>query len=280
MAHIIKNGISVQGYSYLLLKKDKFEFYNAATREVEYDGPIMMFLLFQKTDPSTIVGLDSILEQIKNAKLGNHANDVDAMLTSIEGLYKILRDNHRAPENFRRLILDALATGPNHYFNKFIQRIEDDVESGILANANIAPDALITAARTKYNNMDQKGIWNKVDPRDAQIMALTKMVEIMKRNKKPSVHGNGGTVLSVNAKYAWKNKTTNNDFIDGLARWRIKNVGPSKVSYSKTYYWFPHHVKEGKWSGMYILHRPDQHKGKRAKKDAAPAAAPAKDSSQ
>ena len=77
----------------------------------------MMFLLFQKTDLSTIVGLDSILKQIDNAKLGKHANDVYAMLTAIEGLYKILRDNHRAPENFRCLILNTLATGTNHYFN-------------------------------------------------------------------------------------------------------------------------------------------------------------------
>ena len=208
VAHIIKNGLSVQGYSNLLLKKDKFAFYNAATREVEYDGQIMMFLLFQKTDPSTILGLDSILKQIENAKLDNHANNVDAMLTDIEGLYKILSDNHRARENFRRLILDALATGPNHYFNEFIQRIEDDTKLGIGENANIAPDALVTAARTKYNNMDQKGIWNKVYPRDAQIMALTTMVETMKGNKKPSVHGNGGKYLSVNAQDSWQKKNS------------------------------------------------------------------------
>ena len=31
--------------------------------------------------------------------------------------------------------------------------------------------------------MDQKGIWKKVEPRDAQFMALTKMVDTMKRNK-------------------------------------------------------------------------------------------------
>ena len=31
LAHIIKNGLSVQGYSDLLLKKDKVAFYNAAT---------------------------------------------------------------------------------------------------------------------------------------------------------------------------------------------------------------------------------------------------------
>ena len=68
------------------LKKDKFAFYNTATGEVKYDGPSMIFLLFQKTDPSTIVRLDSILKQIENAKLGKHANDVDGMLTAIEGL--------------------------------------------------------------------------------------------------------------------------------------------------------------------------------------------------
>ena len=128
--------------------------------------------------------------------------------------------------------------------------------------------------------MDQKGIWNKVDPRDAQIMALTTMVETMKGNKKPSVHGNGGTVLSVNAQDAWQNKTTNNDFINGLAHWQTKNVGTSKIFDDKTYYWRPHHVKEGKWNGMYVLHLPEEHKGKRAKTDAAPTAAPVKDSSQ
>ena len=146
--------------------------------------------------------------------------------------------------------------------------------------ANIAPDALITAACTKYNDMEQKGFWNKVDPSDAQIMALTTISETIKGNKNPSVHGNGGTVLSVNAQDAWQKKTINNDFIDGLSCWRIKNVGPSKVFDSKTYYWFPNHVKEGKWNGMYVIYRPDKHKGKRAKTDAAPTAAQSKDSSQ
>ena len=79
-----------------------------------------------------------------------------------------------------------------------------------------------------------------------------------------------------------KKKTANNDFIDGLVCWRIKNVGPFKDFESKTYYWCPHHVKEGKWNRMYVLHlhRPDQHKGKRMKTDAAPIVAPAKDSLQ
>ena len=60
VAHIIKNGLSVQGYSELLLKKDKFAFYNAATGEVKYDGPSMIFLLFQKTESSPTIVLGSV----------------------------------------------------------------------------------------------------------------------------------------------------------------------------------------------------------------------------
>ena len=48
VAHIIKNGLSVQGYSELLLKKEKFKFYNADTGEVGYDIPSMMFLFFRR----------------------------------------------------------------------------------------------------------------------------------------------------------------------------------------------------------------------------------------
>ena len=54
----------MQGHFNLLLEKGKFAFYIAATGEVEQEGPIMVFLLFQKMNPSTIVGLDSILKQI------------------------------------------------------------------------------------------------------------------------------------------------------------------------------------------------------------------------
>ena len=136
----------------------------------------MMFLVFQKMDPSTIVGLDSILEQIKNADNQSYRRDANS--------HREFRDNHRAPENYHRLLLGALATGPNHYFNKFIQRIKDDVEYGIGANTRIlSTESLITADRTKYNNMEQKAIWNKVDPRDAQIMALATMTKTMKGNQ-------------------------------------------------------------------------------------------------
>ena len=260
VSQIIKNGLSNMGYNDLLLQAEKFSFHGA-DGEVAYDGSTMLFLIFQKIDPSTVVGLDSVLAKLERAKLGDHSNNVDTMLQMMENLHKTLKENGRPPENYRRLLLDALATGPNDTFNKFIQRIEDDVESGIGSHSVITPDALITAARTKFNNMDSKDLWDKVDPRDARIMALATIVENLQKGTRGAA--TGGTALAVDANQAWKSKTTDDEYIDGLPRWRIKNVGPSKELGGKTYYWCPHHVKPGKWDGMYVLHRPEQHKGRR-----------------
>ena len=54
--------------------------------------------------------------------------------------------------------------------------------------------------------------WNKVDPRDAQIIALTTIMENMKSKS-------GGKVLVTKAD-AYKEKTANDEFINGLERWR------------------------------------------------------------
>ena len=95
------------------------------------------------------------------------------MIAIMEGHYKNLRENGRPPEHLCRLVLDALSIGPNYLFDDFVWRIIDNVDSGINSNANITPDSLIIACRTKYNNMVEKKDWHNVYPRDAQILALT-----------------------------------------------------------------------------------------------------------
>ena len=172
VAKIIENGLTPSGFEDLLMKKHLFEFRNATTGEIEFDGPTMLYLVYEKIDPDTIVGLDSIEDKLESSKLGDHGNDVDAMLTAMEALYKTLKDNGRPPRKYRKLLLDALITGPNSSFNAFVQRIIDDIESGIGAMASVTADDVIVASRTRYNNMLTKDLWKKVDPRDAQIMAL------------------------------------------------------------------------------------------------------------
>ena len=41
--------------------------------------------------------------------------------------------------------------------------------------------------------------------------------------------------------------------------WRIVKEGPTKVVDGKTWYWCPHHKREGLYDGMYVTHPPDKH---------------------
>ena len=149
------------------------------------------------------------------------------MLIIMEGHYKNLRKNGGPPENFWCLVLDALSTEPKYLFNNFVWKITYDVESGIGLNANITSDSLITTWRTKYNNMVEKKDWHKVNPRDAQILALTTIMENMKSKS-------GGTVLVTKAD-TYKEKTTNDEFINGLEIWLNLKTDKTKVVKGHTY---------------------------------------------
>ena len=88
-----------------------------------------------KTDPSTVIGINPVLKKLETTKIGDHSNCVNTMLTIMKGHYKNLCVNGRPPEHFRRLVLDALSTGPNYLFNNVVRRIADDIEYGIGSNA-------------------------------------------------------------------------------------------------------------------------------------------------
>ena len=69
----------------------------------------------------------------------------------------------------------------------------DDVESGTGSNRRIQPHAIVAAARAKFNNMKFNGDWSKVDPRDAQILALTTQVNELKTSGSMALV-TGGTI--------------------------------------------------------------------------------------
>ena len=247
---IIKNGISSSGYGDLLLQKDKFAFQDNATGQLKLDGPTMVFLIFQKIDPNTVVGMDSVLKRMENVKLGDFSNDVDQMLSEMETSYRILQDNNRPPENYRRLLLDALITGPNHVFNEWIQRITDDIEAGFGTNVNVPADKLIIASRTKYNNMVEKKEWSRVDPRDAQIMALSTKLEALTKTGKRE-----GTALATTG-----DGKDGGEFVSGLPKWRTVKDGAKKTMDGTQYWWCDKHVhKDGLWNGLYVRHPPEKH---------------------
>ena len=256
VAKLCENCLSSSGYNDLMLQKDKFSYLDSTTGQVKYDGPTMIFLIYQTIDPNTIVGLDNILKKLERAKLGDYNNDVAAMLKDMQTWRLILKENNCDPENYRRMLLDALTTGPNHTYNGFITRIVDDVESGIGANANITADNLIVAAKARYNNMDDKSEWTSVDPRDSQILALaTQLNEIRATQQKQSTAlatAAAGNANGSNGAYQddkFYPKTT-------VEKWRGIRDGPTKKGPNgKMYYWCKHHIHpDGVWDGLYVQH--------------------------
>ena len=228
VAKLCENCLSTSGYNDLMLQKDKFSFVDSTTGQVKYDGPTMIYLIYQTIDPNIFVGLDNILKKLERVKLGDYNNDVAAMLKDMQIWRLTLKENHSDPENFRRLLTDALLTGPNNTYNGFISRIVDDVESGIGANAYITADALIVAAKARYNNMDDKSEWAAVDPRDAQILALaTQLNEIRGIQQKQSTALATAKSGNANGNHGGNNadnlfpKTT-------VEKWRGTHDGPTK----------------------------------------------------
>ena len=178
----IENMLSVDGMDDLLVDKNLFTYVNA-DGQVGRHGGTMLYLVYERLDPTTTVGMDVHLKKLEKYKMGDHNNDVASMLRFMEEHCQILRHNGKELSNYRRLLLDALLTGPNATFNAFIQRMVDDVESGTESNRRIQPHVVVAVTRAKFNNMKINGDWNKVDPRDAQILALITQVKELKASK-------------------------------------------------------------------------------------------------
>ena len=127
---MVENLLTTAFYEELMLSKDEFTFLNPTTKEVELDGAAMMYLIFAKVDPDTIVGLDAVEDSLKAIKLSNFGNNVGKLLTAMEAKYKILKDNRRPPQNYSKILLEALISGQNADYNVFVKRIIDDRELG------------------------------------------------------------------------------------------------------------------------------------------------------
>ena len=97
------------------------------------------------------------------------------MCKSIERHFQSIVENGHAynAETYRRHVLYALLSGPNADFNTRMKSIKSDVDAGYGYNANAAPDTLLVSAKQLYTNISRWNEWSKVDPRDAQILALT-----------------------------------------------------------------------------------------------------------
>ena len=92
-------------------------------------------------------------------------------------------------ETYRRHILDALLSGPNANFNTIMKSTKSRVDAGYGYNANVAPAMLLMSAKQLYTSILRQNEWSKVNPRDAQILALNTALE---NQPSKQSHGSGG----------------------------------------------------------------------------------------
>ena len=95
-----------------------------------------------------------------------------------------------------------------------------------------------------YTKLSRQNEWSKVDPRDAQILALTTALE-KQPGKQP--HGFGG--YSGSGYYGSKDETIPG--MKSLKKWRTINKGPTLMKYGVTHQWCKHHLYEGRYNGLY-----------------------------
>ena len=102
----------------------------------------------------------------------------------------------------------------------------------------------------KYNNMVKQKIWTQTDPKDAKILALTTLNHELQNGKKAGKSYAGAVTGGGVAEKEW---------VFTLDPWRIVKECSSKTVDDKTWHWFPHHKREGKYDGIYVAHTPDKH---------------------
>ena len=227
------------------LQQHKFAFMDI-TGMKSYDGPTMLKVLLEEIDPTASVNVELHRQAMEGTKLQEHKGNVIILCKSIERHLQAIVENGHAydAETYRRHILDALLSGLNSDFNTRMKSIKSDVYAGYGYNANVTPATLLMSAKQLYTNISRRNEWSKVDPRDAQILALTTALEKQPGKQPNRSGGHGGSGYGGS-----KEETTPG--MNSLKKWRTINKGPTLMKDGVTNHWCKHHVYEGCYNGLY-----------------------------
>ncbi len=95
------------------MNKQNFMCHNATANEIKFEDPMILYMIFRKFHPDTIVELDAIEEKLEMARLVDFSNDVDDLLISMQVNFIILQKNGQESRKYCNFLLNALKTDPN-----------------------------------------------------------------------------------------------------------------------------------------------------------------------
>ena len=193
-------------------------------------------------------------------KLHVYGNDVGLMCNDIQKTNERIEQLKSKCSSILRYTIQALLSGPNAEFNSFVNRIKQDVESNTGPHKDDKYTDVIDAARTIYNNMDEAGEWNKVNPTDAKLLALTTKIEQLEKDK-VALAAAAKSPPSNTANNDRNNDGRNSNLVGGVEKWRTIKKADTITVNGKDWHWCPHHKHpQGHFDGLYCAHKPEDHK--------------------
>jgi len=274
MAELIKNTVTPAGLTKILKgHASEISFVDPVNGATFYDGPCLLYLLWDRVDPSLSINVENLREDIEKTRLHQFSNNVDDLLSHIEDKYQRILDMNKSCESIVRYTMNALLSGPDKEFNRYMRAMKGDIDAGTGQHANISYGELVAASRNKYQNMVAQGEYGKVDPRETQMIALATEVQQL-RGQLASANT---TSKAPGGNYARpvdrSNDTPGLDrtILPGtvIEKWRIVQHGDGTacvICDGKQYWKCSHHVdKAGRWSFMYVRHKEEDHEAAVAK---------------
>ena len=229
--------------------KDKHQWINS-NGQIFNDGPTMLFILMGICNPTVRVGVESLKKKIEAARLPAFNHDVSRCMDYMVTNYNLIIEQEETHDNIIRDVFNALLSTTNsQFYNYFsMQKLAWSNQ-----NTKFAVDELTSEAKNICTNMVTNGEWNKVDPKDAKILALTTKIEKLENKKNPDKTKKG-------------DKKRGNNELDPR---RTKCKGPSIVINGETLWWCEHHKNPSRFPhGSHMPHKPEDHDAwKKAKEE-------------
>lgn len=257
VAKWLKNNFSEASIKSLALRSEQYLWIIPAEDGggFHYDGPTMLKLILDEIQPSTTIGTDNFRTIIQNCRLPKHGYNITAAMEEIEQNVKQIARHGETYDSLRLHVFNCLMSAKNSSFRTWVERVKMDISSGTGEYKNHSPQMVINAAKRQYGDMIASGSWDRIDPQQSQMVALTTQLLDVKLKLAEAAKGTGS---DGGGKITGGGNKTN-----GPEEWQFGKVGDTKQMYNKTWWWCSEH---NNGQGMYVRHPPADHETWRQKK--------------
>ena len=248
IAKRIEASLDHQSLKSLMLEKRQFQ-WRDVTGTTNNDGPTMLYLILSKINPSVRVGISTLKTNLASATLPKFRHDVAELLDYMKLQFNQIIQDGGSHNDYTLNLYTALLTSNNDEFLKFVSILKDDWECDTGNDPDqVTADFLREKALTKYNNMLQSGRWKRTEDASSKIISAL-ATEVQNLKQKLAETNTNQALATTEIK---KPKLM-------IPQWRTENKGNKVVRDNKTWWWCPHHKKEGLFNGLYMPHKPEDH---------------------